>query len=155
VHRLLGQAQLGEDRADVLLHGRRREVQGRLRRPAVLRLAGRGCIGRACRCGSSRRFAIRPDSEPPAASQRCAAVWRSRWGRKPLTPARAARRRSERVSPSWPNRLPRLPSHRSGHPAGPKNGRSDRSCKSALSEVSRGCARHGTVNAGAALSQSF
>ena len=59
-------------------------------------------------------MAMRPDSEPPAASQRWAAVWRSRCGRKPWTPARWARRRRARLSPSRPNCLPRLPSHRSG-----------------------------------------
>ena len=40
-------------------------------------------------------MAIRPDAEPLAASQRWAAVYRSRWGRKPLTPTRSARRGSQ------------------------------------------------------------
>src|ERR687898_2869633 len=40
-------------------------------------------------------MAIRPDAEPLAASQRWAAVYRSRWGRKPLTPTRSARHGSQ------------------------------------------------------------
>jgi len=46
------------------------------------------------------------------------------------------------------------PGSRSRTPRGVPRGRSDRSRKSALTEVSRVCARHGTADVGTELSQS-